>query len=203
MAESEDTSTQEPSTASLIATLPANIQRRIKAMQAEVDATIGKATAVLETDPWPLSFSIKSSPTADFFSHEERAQCVSFITRYQHLPQECIANIVAIKGQYYINNFDFLRHTLNDYRPIIQNQDDAVYYKRIHSAWWAMLARDDNANGTIVRAVTTDKTARCKRVERPDAAIDSTSQRSQEDSGLARAVRYVKRSARVRIPAKS
>lgn len=148
----------QAATATLLMTLPEPIQQRVKVMQDEVNATIAKALTVIQTQlPGPVAFSIKSSPTADFFTDWERAQCISFITRYQHLPRECVVNIVKLKEQYYIDNFDFLRHTLNDYRPIIQNQNDAVHYKKIHAVWRAMLARTDENAGTTVRAVADDK----------------------------------------------
>jgi hypothetical protein len=154
MANDDDPAKTQAASAALFATLPESVQQRVKTMQDELNTTIAKATSVLETQlPGPVAFSIKTSPTADFFTEWERAQCISFVARYQHLPRECVASIVKINDQYYINNFDFLRHTLNDYRPIIQNQDDAVYYKKVHNVWWAMLARTDENTGTTVRAI--------------------------------------------------
>lgn len=54
----------------------------------------------------------------DVLTDFERAQSISFVTRYEHLPNECRVKIVERDGQYHIGNLPFLRHALNDWRPL-------------------------------------------------------------------------------------
>ena len=54
-------------------------------------------------------------------------------------------------------NFDFLRHTLNEYRTVVMNERDAVYYRKLHSTWRAMLLRPSVVEGTIVRVLDVEE----------------------------------------------
>ncbi len=81
----------------------------------------------------------------------ERAQSVSFITRYEHLPREYPVCVIRDGEDWRIGNLDFLRHVLNDFRPLVQNQDDSVHYRKIHAVWRGMLKREDPADGMTIR----------------------------------------------------
>ena len=50
----------------------------------------------------------------------------------------------------YLRNISFIRHILNEYRSIISNQSDSVYFSKIHSFCHKKLANRDSSKGLIV-----------------------------------------------------
>lgn len=84
---------------------------------------------------------------------EEHAQSVSFVTRVEHLPHECKVELVKHDGHWHIGNLSFLRHTLNDFRPVIQNQSDACYYQKVHNFCYRALLRASPHDGLTLRAI--------------------------------------------------
>ncbi len=100
-------------------------------MRAEVEAIVATANG-LRTIVLPdlISFDIRSSVLdRDILSDYERAQSVSFVTRYEHFPLDVKARLVTdTQGNWHIGNLWDLRQSLNDFRPVIQNQSDSVFY---------------------------------------------------------------------------
>lgn len=136
-------------------TLPDPIQRKLQALQEKVDQIISEATALITTQlPGKVEFRFENPTPGEVLTPYERAQSVSFITRYQHLPSDYTVQITEHQGAYYIGNLDFLRHALNDFRPLIMHRSDSVYYQEIHRVWFAMLTRDDPTKGTTIRALS-------------------------------------------------
>lgn len=133
--------------------LPDQIQQRFDALQDQIDAIIQAASAILKTElPAPISVSITNSSPLPSPTTAERAQAVSFVTRYEQLhPDPCEIRTANFDGLYYISNFSFLKHVLNEYRPLIQNKTDNVYYQRVHRFCYEMLDRDDDGKGNMIR----------------------------------------------------
>jgi hypothetical protein len=99
--------------------LPDRIAKRITQMRAEVGAIVATANAYRTTVlPDRISFEIRSSVLGrDILSDYERAQSVSFITRYEHFPLDVKARLVTdTLGNWYIGNLWDLRQALNDSR---------------------------------------------------------------------------------------
>jgi hypothetical protein len=133
--------------------LPERIRHRLKTLQDEIDSITQCAIQLAPTElPNPIQFEFANSAGRDVLTEDERAQAVSFVTRYDHLPSGCRVNVVEIDGRYEIENMDYLRHALNEFRPIIQNEDDSVHYKKIHRVWYGMLTLEDSDRGTTIRA---------------------------------------------------
>lgn len=138
--------------ASRVAQLPERIQRRLGSLQQELDQIISRAEALLITKlPDPIAFTIENAAPRDVLTPEERAQSISFVTRFEHLPSDVTVQLVEREGSYYIDNMAYLRHALNEYRPLIQNEKDSVYYQKIHQVWYAMLTLNDASKGTTIR----------------------------------------------------
>jgi len=124
----------------------------LKVLQAEIDQVISRAEGLLKTElPNPVQFEFVNSAPRDVLTDYERAQSVSFLTRYEHLPTDYTVEIVERKGAHFIGNMDFLRHALNEFRPLIQNEQDSVYYQKVHGVWYAMLTLEDPSKGTTIR----------------------------------------------------
>lgn len=133
--------------------LPEGIKDRIERLKIEVEEIIDGALSLLKTTlPSPVQFEFVHSAPRDLLTDNERAQSVSFVTRYDHLPGECKLSAIEHNGRWDIENIDFLRHALNEFRPLIQNQGDSVYYTKIHKVWRGMLRLEDSTNGMTIRA---------------------------------------------------
>lgn len=142
--------------ASQITQLPDPIRIRLAKLQEGIDQIISSAEALLETQlPGPIGFQFVNSAPRDVLTPEERAQSVSFVTRFEHLPSSQTVEIVQRQQRYSIANMAYLRCALNEFRPLIQNESDSVYYQNIHRVWYGMLTLDDPSQGTTIRV--TDK----------------------------------------------
>lgn len=136
---------------SQITNLPERIQKRLETLQREIDHIISGAKDRLKTElPNPIQLQFLNLAPCDVLTEYERAQSISFLTRFDHLLDYTI-KIVEHHGANFIANMDFLRHALNEFRPLIQNERDSVYYKKIHAVWYAMLTLDDPEKGTTIR----------------------------------------------------
>jgi hypothetical protein len=67
------------------------------------------------------------------------------------------ATAVEHYGRYEIGNIDDLRHALNEFRPLIQSQNEPVYYQAIHNLLNGMLRLNDSTQGTTIRVYDTTR----------------------------------------------
>ncbi len=94
----------------------------------------------------------------DLLTPFQRAQSISFVTRFDHLPPNAgVAVAGDPAGGFIIANMADVRHVLHEYRPILQNQHDSVYHQKLHSTWRRMLLGRDAAKGTVVTVLDHDK----------------------------------------------
>jgi len=143
---------------SKIQNLPPHIQQRLDRLQGEINQIISGAEALLTTKlPDPVQFEFVNSAPRDVLTDYERAQSISFVTRYDHLPSDYTVQIVEHNEQFHIGNMPFLRHALNEFRPLIHNERDSVYYRTLHRVWCAMLKLDEPAKGTTIRVFQRDR----------------------------------------------
>ncbi len=109
------------------------IESKFDNIQEEIGSIVKMADDTLLTEVSGLiSFEYQHSAIGDFLTDFERAQSICFVTRYETLPVFDKAKAIERNGKYFLGNYTFVRHVLNEYRPIIQNQKDSVYYKHIH-----------------------------------------------------------------------
>lgn len=136
--------------------LPERIVRRLLDLEEEVDAVAAKVEAALTTTlPRPISFRFQHAAIGDVLTAEERAQSVSFVTRYENLPLHGTVELSEREGRWYIANMPLLRYVLNDYRPLTQNKRDADYYQNVHNTWYGFLQETDPSRGLSVRVLDT------------------------------------------------
>jgi hypothetical protein len=137
------------------ARIPQRIQDKLQAFDNENQTLIAKAQQRFVTQiPSKIAFDMRStSSSGDLIKPCERAQSISFVTRYEHLPDDIRVHLGKQDEIWYIKNLWELKHVLNDFRPIIQNQKDAVHYTRIHNVWNQMLQRSDPTQGMVIRAL--------------------------------------------------
>ncbi|MEQ1947340.1 MAG: hypothetical protein ABL995_09125 [Bryobacteraceae bacterium] len=141
--------------------LPERIASRLGAMKVEINTILQDANRLLTTRlPEKIAFEIRSAVVnRDILSDYERAQSVSFITRYEHFPADLGVHLGKDeKDNWYIRNLWDLRQALNDFRPVIFNQSDSVFYQNIHNTWFKMLREKDHSKGTLIRVLATSET---------------------------------------------
>ena len=141
-----------PSRPSENAKLPDKINTRLKIVFEEIEDISNNADTFITSEIGKtFSFEyVHSSPTPILSSYE-RAQQVSFVTSYEHLPELYELTFIEKEGKYWIENYHYLRHILNDYRTIIMNTKDSIYYKKIHSFCHLKLANVDSGKGLGIR----------------------------------------------------
>jgi hypothetical protein len=142
------------------AVLPERIANRFKALALEVETVTSAANRELTTRiPDLISFRFENSALdQDILSDYVRAQSVSFVARFEHLPADVQTRLIADdRDQWRIGNLWDLRQALNDFRPIIQNQSDSVYYQNVHNTWARLLRATDKSKGTVVRVFDSNR----------------------------------------------
>jgi hypothetical protein len=133
--------------------LPERIQKRLESLRTETDRIVSAASSLIATDlPSDVSLRFENSAPRDILTDYERAQSIGFIARFDQLPTDYAVRIIKREAEYYIGNLSFLRHVLNDFRPLIMNESDSIHYQKIHQVWYGMLTLDDPSKGTTVRA---------------------------------------------------
>ena len=136
--------------------VPERIAKRFEAITADVQKAIDEANRkIVTTIPQKIAFSYESAVLdRDILSEYERAQSVSFVTRFDHFPDDLHTRIVVDdQSNWWIANLWDLRQALNDFRSVIQNQSDSIYYQNIHGTWVQALRQMDKSKGTVVRVL--------------------------------------------------
>jgi hypothetical protein len=136
--------------------VPVAIRERLRKLRAEVEAICEAAKISFVTEiPRRISYKMhgnsSTSWAGDLMPPEERAQAISFVVRYEHLPDDVKVHIGPIGTEWHIKNLWELRHTLNDFRPIIQNQNDSTFYTNVHATIQKRLRRKDPDQGLILQ----------------------------------------------------
>jgi len=131
--------------------LPVAEQERLAKTFAEIDGIFDDASSLLETKlTGAVSFRYRQSAPLDILSPFERAQSVCFIIKYENIPMVKEIEIQEYKGKFYLKNIGFIRHVLNEFRPIIKNQDDSIYFSKIHKFCHSKLMNKDPKQGLSV-----------------------------------------------------
>jgi hypothetical protein len=75
--------------------LPDRIEARLARLQGEADQIVSGAERLLTTLlPDPVQFEFVNSAPRDVLTDDERAQSVSFVTRFEYLPTDYTVTIV-------------------------------------------------------------------------------------------------------------
>jgi len=141
--------------------LPAEVRTRLEQLRQEIDKILDAAMRHFATDiPNRIAFRLTGNSSAnwggDLMPQEERAQAISFVVRYEHLPIDVKVRLGKVDGEWHIRNLGELRHVLNDFRPIIQNQNDLTFYTNVNATVQKRLRRSDPAQGLRLQAFEGD-----------------------------------------------
>lgn len=141
-----------------IQSLPPKDQKELKKVSTEADQVIFDTfpeSPFSPKDKIALEFSGISSN--DVLTDDERAQSISFIILFENLPSTYPVKFQVKAGKCHISNMNILRAALNEFRPLLQNQKDLIYYQKVHNVWCKMLRRKDSHDGTCIRAIDIKK----------------------------------------------
>jgi len=132
--------------------VPQRIKDRLSAIEADAAKMVADLERGLGNDlVGTISFKISGVGLKTFLNEFETAQSVSFVTRYEALPTVDGVKLRFADGQYLLANSDFIRHALNDYRSLIQNRKDSVYYQKIHKLCREKLRNRDPSKTIVVQ----------------------------------------------------
>jgi len=120
--------------------LPDRIKEKLDLLHKGIKKIESHALGMIETTiDQPISLFIQNQTITDFLSDYERAQSISFVSRYENLPSLEPVKIIHHQGNYFIENMTYIRHILNEYRSIIHNISDSVYYQNVNNLCFKML----------------------------------------------------------------
>jgi hypothetical protein len=114
--------------------IPPEILMRLRNCKAEALAILNDAEGLITNfNPARVDFRVTSSSPLPLMPFELQAQSLTFIIRYDHLPEfkDFVAGRHPKTGLYYLNEIDKIRAALNEYRTIFFNNKDGIYYGRI------------------------------------------------------------------------
>ncbi len=92
---------------------------------------------ITDFDPALVNLKVTSSSPLPLMPFELQAQSLTFIIRYDHLPEfnSFVAGRNPKTGLYYLIETDSIRAALNEYRTIFFNKQDGIYYGRITNVY--------------------------------------------------------------------
>jgi hypothetical protein len=140
--------------------LSPGVGARMRRVRMEIESILHEAQGLITAGLSDrISFRYENAAEGpDLLTPFQRAQSISFVTRFDHLPPNAgVAVAGDPAGGFIIANMADVRHVLHEYRPILQNQHDSVYHQKLHSTWRRMLLGRDAAKGTVVTVLDHDK----------------------------------------------
>ena len=117
--------------------VPASDYERVKIkidnIQNELEQIVNEASKKIHVNiDGHLSIKIQNAALdQDIITANDRAQIIHFVTKYQELPEIEAIDLIERGGKLYVENLDFVKHVINEYRPIVSNQRDSIYYKNL------------------------------------------------------------------------
>lgn len=130
------------------------IEDKITELNNEVKSLVEEADShKAEKIEGKFHFKYEISAPRDVLTEYERALSLCFVTKYDSLPEPEVIDIREHKGKFYPNNIDFFRYLLNEYRPIIQNQNDSTHFSKVHFLCRQKLKNDDSGKDLSITAI--------------------------------------------------
>ena len=135
--------------------LPSRIKEKLDLLEQGIQKIESHALGMIKTSiNEPVSLFVQNQTMTDLLSDYERAQSISFVARFENLPNLVPFKIVNHQSNYFIGNITYIRHILNEYRSVIHNVSDSVYYQNVHDLCFKMLQENDYRKGTTINILT-------------------------------------------------
>jgi hypothetical protein len=130
--------------------IPARIIERMHVIKIEVESLIKSSTTHQRTTLDKIQFQFHQSASKPLLSEFERALSVCFVAKYESLPKLDGVMVTEENGQYHFENLHQMRHIINEFRTIISNQSDSIYYQKIHKFIRGLLTNNDPSKDLVV-----------------------------------------------------
>ena len=136
--------------------LPPRIKEKLHILKREIEQIETGALDNIKTSMnESISFLVQNETMQDLLSNYERAQTISFVARYEKLPYLNKISIIQNQGRFFLGNMPYIRNIINEYRSIIINESDSVYFQNVHNLCFKMLSQNNPGKGTTIKALTT------------------------------------------------
>ena len=143
--------------------VPKYIVNKIKETQAD---TIELLKSIVSSTPLNFRIGIEQECPVplSFEDKNKRMQVCYFVRKYQLLPPGPVEKISVIfeppfdlgiinfPARYKFQELHLMAGIINDYRTLLFNKSDIIYYKKIHALIWNLLKCQDKKEGTVFTA---------------------------------------------------
>ena len=125
----------------------------------ELSQTIDEARNKIEVQiEGRLSITIRNAALSqDIITEEDRARFTQFVAKFQQLPEITTVDLVERNDKIFIENLEDAKHVLNEFRPIVWNQSDSIYYNNLYKSISSKLFLKDPSVGTILSVSRNNK----------------------------------------------
>ena len=136
----------------------ARVRARLAEEGQRVESAVQAGLACVKTQiQLPLFFRYRNAALGQAFPNaDERAFLINFVAKHQELPEFHRVEVSKDDSGLRFTNLAHARHCLTEYRPMIANQHDAIYYKNIHRFCRRRLSHKDPHTGTAFSVLTSD-----------------------------------------------
>jgi hypothetical protein len=131
--------------------IPGSLLKRFDQLNRELEDVLTGAEAIVK-NPFSerVSFHVINSAPQDFVTDSERSALHSFILKCKSVPDFDHPQLLWTGKDFQLGNIDLAKHVITDWRPIIFNQTDAIYFTRIHNLIAHMMSQTDHSKGTKI-----------------------------------------------------
>lgn len=136
------------------------IQTKLRSTLDEANAVLEEARTRITTNISAIQFRFQSSQASPkLLAETVEAQALSFVIRYQDLPSfnDIELLIKHTERGYFISNLGDYRRLINEYRSIVQNQNDSIYYINIENLCHRMMINTDPSSALCLSVLNEAK----------------------------------------------
>ena len=140
--------------------LPKRILQRLKQVSDEMESILTSAeTGYSKSLTMTFQFVAENaSPIHDVLLDSERAALHGFLAKLRTIPNYPEPVLEALEdGTFVLGNEQLARHIITEFRPILFNQRDPVYFGKVQAIAFQMLNRIDPSEGTKITVVDTSE----------------------------------------------
>lgn len=135
------------------------VRDKFGSIHKELSQTIEEAKNKIEVQiEGRLSITIRNAALGqDIVTEEDRARFTQFVVKFQQLPEIKTVDLVERNGKIFVENLEDAKLILNEFRPIVWNQNDSIYYNNLYKSISSKLFLKDPSVGTILSVVRNHK----------------------------------------------
>ena len=102
--------------------------------------------------PGPFQIKIANSAASPLLADTEEAAFHAFLAKFRSIPNFPGPVITQRENNFFLGNEDLAKHIITEFRPIIFNEKDPIYFGKIYNTIYKMLNRKSPVSGTKMTA---------------------------------------------------